>query len=276
MNKLLVRIAAVLTVAAFLLATRSQSVSYVDAGGPKLRMLIKGSGSPTVVFETGFGASLELWGRVSSEVNKFAKTIVYDRAGAGLSEKARTPRDGRHVAEELHAALQNANAPPPYILVGESHGGPYARVFAGMYPDEVAGMVLVHPAQEEMAAWDQERDFGYPLRRQGECTSDTPLKCEAATYAQARENPIPGHVPVFLIHAAGPRILPFRSNELDEHRMQWIRGPAKLKFHKEWVDKVPGAQLIVTENSDGPMILFEEPELVIRTIRQVIDKANVR
>ncbi len=162
------------------------------------------------------------------------------------------------------------------LLVGESHGGPYARVFAGMYAEEVAGLVLVHPAQEEMAAWDQERDFGYPLRRQGECTPDTPLKCEAATYAQARENPIPNDVSVFLIHAAGPRIPPFRSKELEEHRVQSIRGPARLKFHEEWVDKVPGAHLIVTENSDGPMILFEEPELVIRTIREAIEKTKDR
>jgi pimeloyl-ACP methyl ester carboxylesterase len=31
----------------------------------------------------------------------------------------------------------------PYILVGHSSGGPYVRVFAARYPDEVAGMVLL-------------------------------------------------------------------------------------------------------------------------------------
>src|SRR5712691_801788 len=94
MNKLLVAIAAILTGGALLLATRGQTFSRVDAGGPKLRMLIAGSGSPTVVFETGsggpglWGGSLELWGGVPSEVSKFAKTICYDREGNGLSDKA--------------------------------------------------------------------------------------------------------------------------------------------------------------------------------------------
>ena len=72
MNKLLAGIAAVLSGAAVLLATQSQTFSRVDAGGPKLRMLIAGSGSPTVVFETGAGGPLELWGRVPSEVSKLA------------------------------------------------------------------------------------------------------------------------------------------------------------------------------------------------------------
>src|SRR5205823_11839276 len=140
-----------------------------------------------------------------------------------------------------HTALHNANASPPYILVAETHGGPYVRIFAGMYPKEVAGIVLIHPVQEEMVAWDREQGHAYPLSRQGECRPDTPLKCEPDTFAQAHENPIPSRVPVFLIHAAGPRMAPFRSNELDDHQMQWLRGPAKLKFHKEWLDKIPGS-----------------------------------
>src|SRR5262245_45612049 len=137
MNKPLVVVATVMSLVTIVLARQQQSFSRVDAGGPRLRMLIAGSGSPTVVFDTGGDGSLELWGRVPSEVSKFARTVSYDRAGNGLSDKATTPRDARHIAIELHTALQNAKLPPPYILVGHSVGGPYVRVFAGMYPDEV-------------------------------------------------------------------------------------------------------------------------------------------
>jgi pimeloyl-ACP methyl ester carboxylesterase len=130
MNKFLAATAAVLSGVAVLLAMQSQTFIRVDAGGPKLRMLIAGNGSPTVVLDTGGEGSLELWGTVPAEVSKFTKTIAFDRAGNGLSDKPTTPRDGRNIAAELHTALRNANARPPYVLVGHSIGGPYIRVFA--------------------------------------------------------------------------------------------------------------------------------------------------
>jgi pimeloyl-ACP methyl ester carboxylesterase len=42
--------------------------------------------------------------------------------------------------------LQNAGIKGPYVLVGHSLGGLVARVYAGQYPDEVAGMVFVDHA----------------------------------------------------------------------------------------------------------------------------------
>jgi pimeloyl-ACP methyl ester carboxylesterase len=39
--------------------------------------------------------------------------------------------------------LTNAGVPPPYILVGHSIGGIYARQFARDYPSDVAGLVFV-------------------------------------------------------------------------------------------------------------------------------------
>ena len=124
MNKFLATIAAVLTGAVVLLATQHQTFSRIKADGPTLRMMMAGDGHSTVVFESGSGSPLETWIRVQPEVSRFAKTISYDRAGNGLSTKGATPRDGRNIATELHAALRNAHAAPPYILVGHSFGGP--------------------------------------------------------------------------------------------------------------------------------------------------------
>ena len=44
---------------------------------------------------------------------------------------------------EVHTALKNAGIKGPYVLVGHSLGGLVARVYAGRFPDEVAGMVFV-------------------------------------------------------------------------------------------------------------------------------------
>ena len=130
-----------------------------DAGGHHLHMLIVGEAGPTVVLESGLGGGLG-WEQVRSGVSSFARAVTYDRAGFGKSEPGPFPRTARQIASELHAALHNAALPAPYLLVGHSMGGPYVRVFAAQYPDEVSGIVLVDPTQintyesmEEIKSW---------------------------------------------------------------------------------------------------------------------------
>ena len=135
--------------------------------------------------------------------------------------------------------------------------------------------MLVDPTQEDLIAWAKARD----PKPSGEhkFRPDDEVDCAPATFAQAQENPIPTNVPVFLITGIGPRAIPgFVPKELREElqKDQKIFYPAKLKFHREWVEKIPGGQLIVTENS-GHGIPFEEPELVIKTIREVMNRTRL-
>jgi pimeloyl-ACP methyl ester carboxylesterase len=88
------------------------------------------------------------WANVQPEVAKITRVCAYDRAGTGWSEPGPEPRDPRQIARELHALLGNAGIDGPYVLVGQSFGGLYARMYASRYPNEVQGMVLVdasHP-----------------------------------------------------------------------------------------------------------------------------------
>ena len=57
---------------------------------------------------------------------------------------------GDDVAADLHTLLVNADAAPPYVLVGHSLGGLYVRSFTAKYPHEVAGLVLVDSSHEQM------------------------------------------------------------------------------------------------------------------------------
>lgn len=56
-------------------------------------------------------------------------------------------------------------AAPPYVLVGHSLGGFNVRVYNALYPDEVAGAVLIDASHEDMEAriprW--RRRFGVPF-----------------------------------------------------------------------------------------------------------------
>jgi pimeloyl-ACP methyl ester carboxylesterase len=115
----------------------------VDIGGRKMHIECWGSGSPTVVLESGLGEASFYWARIAPAVAVTTRVCAYDRAGYGWSEPPAAPQDGNAVASDLHALLAASGNPGPYVLVGHSTGGPYVRVFAARYPDEVAGMVLL-------------------------------------------------------------------------------------------------------------------------------------
>jgi len=243
---------------------------YIDAGGHSLRMRIRGHGGPVVVFEGGgrgsVGAPLEMWCHEQPAVSKFTTTVAYDRAGIGMSDPGPEPRDARQIARELHTALRNASLAPPYLLVGHSFGGPLNRVFAGMYPDEIAGMVLVDPTQEEFINRNPS-----PTARQGDIP-DSDWKEIQSSLAEAHESLVPANVPVVLITGMGPRVFP---DYISEKKIQEYKANHQLwlKFHKEWLEKVPNGQHIITENS-GHDVVISEPELVIHAIRQIVEQSN--
>ncbi len=126
----------------------------VDIGARTLNLYCSGEGSPTVVFETGGNDPGYDWAPVQSKVANFTRACWYDRAGVGWSDPPSSPRTSTTVVTDLHEVLSRAAVVPPYVLVGASIGGEYARIYTSRYPREVAGLVLVdssHPNQQEPA-----------------------------------------------------------------------------------------------------------------------------
>ena len=115
----------------------------VDVGGHRLYLSCTGSGSPTVLLESGLGETSAYWAWIAPAVARKTQVCVYDRAGRGWSEAAPGPQDGVGVATDLHTLLDRADVRGPLVLVGHSSGAQYVRIFAGRYPEQVAGMVLL-------------------------------------------------------------------------------------------------------------------------------------
>ena len=121
----------------------------VDIGGRSLNIFCSGTGAPPVIFESGGpGPGLE-WQPFQPEVAKFTEACWYDRAGEGWSEPGPYPRTSRAIARDLHQLLKRAGVPPPYVLAGASFGGLNSRVYGGLNPNELAGMVLIDSAHED-------------------------------------------------------------------------------------------------------------------------------
>ena len=151
-------------------ATEGDFAGRVDIGGRTLYLECHGAGSPTVVLVAGYRSSARYWSddllhpdaprtMVMPAVAQFTRVCAYDRPGTVAPASAMTmlvsrsdpvaqPRTATEVVAELHALLQAAEVPGPYVLAGHSLGGLIARLYASTYPDEVIGLILVDAYSE--------------------------------------------------------------------------------------------------------------------------------
>jgi pimeloyl-ACP methyl ester carboxylesterase len=121
----------------------------IDAGGHRLHVTCAGVGSPAVIFDAALGASSLSWCHVQPAIGRLTTSCAYDRAGLGRSEPGPLPRTAGRIACELRDVLRASSVPPPYVLVGHSFGALVVRIIAARHANDIAGIVLVDPADPE-------------------------------------------------------------------------------------------------------------------------------
>lgn len=123
---------------------------YVRLDGKKIEYKLKVSGDYTIIFDGSIGANLYEWDKVCKIIENEDKvsTFIYNRRGYGFNDGGSrlTPEEQ---AKQLKLLLRKAGATEPYILVGEEYGSLVSTNFAELYPDSVAGVVLINPINEE-------------------------------------------------------------------------------------------------------------------------------
>lgn len=159
-----------------------------------------GAAVPPVVFEAALGASSLGWMPILPAVAEFAPVLAYDRAGLGWSDAppAGPHRSGRAMVEDLHELLALAGAPRPVILAGHSYGGLLARLYAAIYPEDIAGLVLVDAAAPQqwthVSPHDQVRlKVGRHLARRGVWAARLGIARLVKELATARRQPGASH-----------------------------------------------------------------------------------
>lgn len=130
-------------------AKPAQLVALPD--GRKINLFCMGSGAPTVVLDAGWGSGMSAWSKVQPTVAETTRVCAFDRPGMGFSDEGPLPRDARATVADERAALKAAGINGPYILVGHSMAGLHVRLYASLYPKEVAGAVLVDPSNPHQA-----------------------------------------------------------------------------------------------------------------------------
>jgi pimeloyl-ACP methyl ester carboxylesterase len=266
-------------------------------GGRKMYLECRGTGSPTVVLVAGLKASAEDWNiaekqapTVFAEVAKFTRVCAYDRPGTPVGEKAsrsdpvRQPTTAEDAVADLHALLSAANEASPYVLVGHSYGGLIVRLYASRYPKDVSGLVLVDALSEGLRdaetpeQWATQRILMEgDLRESLALYSDLERIDPDRSFDQIRAAPPLRRVPLIVLSADrpwGPQIPSMiAAGKLPANvpaDFGFVTDKAQKQAQEQLSRLVPNAKHITNTNS-GHEVHKEQPQLVIDSIREVVD-----
>ena len=266
-------------------------------GGRKMYLECRGTGSPTVVLVGGLRASAEDWGIADKsapaalhEVSKFTRVCACDRPGTPVGEKPSRsdsvpqPVTAGDAVADLHALLTAAGEAKPYVLVGHSYGGLIVRLYASTYPEDVSGLVLVDALSEGIQ--DAETTEQWAIQRkliEGDVREDLALYPALEridvdrSFDQIRAALPLRPLPLVVLSADrpwGPQI----PSMIAEGKLPaevppdfgYVTDAAQKQAQAQLAELVPGAKHITNTNS-GHEIHKEQPQLVINSIRQVVD-----
>ena len=266
-------------------------------GGRKMYLECRGTGSPTVVLVGGLRASAEDWGIADKsapaalhEVSKFTRVCACDRPGTPVGEKPSRsdsvpqPVTAGDAVADLHALLTAAGEAKPYVLVGHSYGGLIVRLYASTYPEDVSGLVLVDALSEGIQ--DAETTEQWAIQRkliEGDVREDLALYPALEridvdrNFDQIRAALPLRPLPLVVLSADrpwGPQI----PSMIAEGKLPaevppdfgYVPDAAQKQAQAQLAELVPGAKHITNTNS-GHEIHKELPQLVIDSIRQVVD-----
>jgi pimeloyl-ACP methyl ester carboxylesterase len=120
----------------------------VDVGGHKIHLNCTGKGAPTVVLVAGASSFSIDFALVQPTLSRHSRVCAIDRAGYGWSDRAGVD-DAEQVVRDLHAVLARTKERRPFVLVGQSLGSRYVRLYHARYSSDVGGMVLIDGEHED-------------------------------------------------------------------------------------------------------------------------------
>ena len=268
----------------------------VDIGGGRSIFLeCRGQGTPTVVLESGYHDSSDLWSLaevtppVASEavlpgIARFTRVCAYDRPGTlryaespgsvtTRSTPVPMPRTAADIVSDLRTLLRAADVPGPYVFVTHSLGGLFSRLYQRAYPDDVEAMVLVDTFAPEVPRlfgdrWPAYRELLSATGTQNDPTAER-IDLDASI-AQLDAAPPMRPIPLAVLSKTEPfgglpPTLPTGLTGADVERL-WPQVQTSV------VNLQPQTPQTLATGSDH-YIQVRQPDLVIATTRLAIGRA---
>jgi pimeloyl-ACP methyl ester carboxylesterase len=281
------------------LAWGQQSAAHdtmVDVGGYKLHARTVGSartGAPTLVFELGWGSTIDNWGDLATSISTVTRAVFYERAGIGASEAGKSPPTVERCATDLHALLAKLDVRPPVVLVGHSWGGPIIHTFGAMFPKEIAGLVYIDPVDFTQTEADMQaiwRKAGLTNGHDifGTLGRDLPRgtaaalideareigRVDAGGFADLRKDGDPPDVPT-LILLAGKEELDAGFPAGNRQVYSAARLAQRVEHFGQLAARLTNGTVILSSKSGHFVHLFE-PLLVEQGLERIVSEATLR
>ena len=115
--------------------------------GTSIAYQVHGEGPLDLVFVPGFVSHVELlweepaFGRFLRGFASFARIVVFDKRGQGLSDRPGRPPTLEESMDDLGAVMDAVGLERPAIF-GVSEGGPMSLLYAASHPERVSALIL--------------------------------------------------------------------------------------------------------------------------------------
>jgi len=254
----------------------------------------RAEGQPVVVFENGHGESIKSWNKIIDSVSKICPIVLYDRAGTRESKPDNKIPSLKYNSKKLKKILETLDIKPPYLLVGHSLGGIYIRGFANYYPDDLAGLIFIDPADFTQKLMDFEtpyREIGVTeeyidsmmiakfgnvitidssrnIRVQQE--SEMLRKLRTSDFKELNEKDLPP-IPIHFIVGGRFSVPPqFRSKDYDQESLFRARTKHWIENWTNVVNKSPYGRLFYSSKA-GHYVQYDDPELILLSIKLAME-----
>jgi pimeloyl-ACP methyl ester carboxylesterase len=252
--------------------------TLIDVGGCRLNFSVIQGSDTLLVLEVGGGTDSTFWGPFPMELAKAtsATVVTYDRAGFGKSDLPDTPYDMVEEVDWFMAGLRQLGLNESIILLGHSYGGWLIRLTASRYPEAVRGLVFIDPFSAEFVnLLGVEYLDNHPM-----CPKNPPFAALPPDEITKNQR---GMIRV-VDEGVGPKAAILRNTVIPRVPVRiitagltWWQTPeedrAWRKAHEQMAASIPGAELIVAEESDH-LIPEKQPKIILDAVKEVIRLAK--
>ncbi len=230
----------------------------LDVRGHELFIACLGTGSPTIIYLHGLGSTAVSGTDIAKRLGDDNRVCTYDRPnGLGISEMLDGPVTGEDSVADLHALLAAAHERGPYVLLGASHGGLIAGMYAGTYPDDVVGMVLLDSPLPDTFKYEGPYLPKDSLPKPGDWEENPEKVDDATTFRQAQE--LQDKQPRIPVTYLSPRVM-----EVPKSLPRAKIIAADRRLQRDYLTRFSPGRLVLV---DSPH--WMEPEIPGRIAREV-------
>jgi CubicO group peptidase (beta-lactamase class C family)/pimeloyl-ACP methyl ester carboxylesterase len=209
--------------------------------------------APVVVLLSGAGTSIDSWSAIVPGLNSVGQVISVNKPGYGRTELPGKDPYNVTLIEDVRRVVAKVSPGRQVILVGHSIGGPYASLYARMYPTEVAGVIFADSTEQVRV-----EPKAFTLTSPSARVYPPGIVAEYASLGQSINAPLDStsfpSIPVIALFA-----------ELS---------PEALPYAQQYADLGLSSPLQIVPNA-GHFLHVDQPQVVIGAIKDMVRKTEI-